>query len=118
MARHKYYETLYILGPNLGEEERTRIDDRLRGIVGGFEGEILRFDKWGEKILTYRINGHRKGIYHLLLYKALPDVVSQIERTLKLMSGEVLRFMTVQVKEETALKRSESAQKQTGEGGA
>lgn len=104
MASPKYYETLYLVRPDLTEEELNKIQERLRGIIANHQGEILKSEKWAERNIAYQIGNYSKGAYHILVYNALPGVVAEVERSLRLFSGDLLRFVTVKVKKETVLR--------------
>jgi len=104
MANPKYYETLYLVRPNLTEEELDKIQGRIHGIIANHGGEILKSEKWAERNMAYTVGNYSKGVYYILVYKALPTVVAEIERSFRLLGGEVLRFMTVKMKKETVLR--------------
>ena len=53
MASPKYYETLYLVRPDLTEEELNKIQERLRGIIANHQGEILKSEKWAERNIAY-----------------------------------------------------------------
>ncbi|HEX3036056.1 MAG TPA: 30S ribosomal protein S18 [Thermodesulfobacteriota bacterium] len=104
MVSPKYYETLYLLRPDLTEDELNKIQERLKGIVTNHQGEVLKSEKWAERNIAYRIGNYSKGVYYVLVYDALPGAVAEIERNLRLLSSDVLRFMTVKVKKDTVLR--------------
>lgn len=104
MASSKYYETLYLVRPDLTEDELNKIQERLRGIIGNHGGEILKSEKWAERNIAYNIGNYSKGVYYILLYTALPSVVAEIEKNLRLLKSDALRFATIKVKKEMALK--------------
>lgn len=90
-----YYETLYLLRPDIKGEELSTIQDKLNKSISSNEGTIVKSDKWTERDLAYTINDYTKGIYYILVYTALPKVVSDIEKHLRFHNNDVLRFMTV-----------------------
>jgi small subunit ribosomal protein S6 len=104
MAKPNFYETLYIVRPDLGEEDTKRVQEKLREIILAHEGEIFKFDKWAERELAYEIRHYTKGIYYIIVYKALPTVVADLETNFRLLNDEVLRFMTVKIKEDAVKK--------------
>jgi small subunit ribosomal protein S6 len=117
MTDLSYYETLYLTRPDLTEDELNKVQGRLKETISNHEGEIFKSQKWAEKNLAYMIEKYNKGVYYILIYKSLPSAVSEIEKNLRFFNSEVLRFMTVRIKEEIALR--ERADSQTGayEGG-
>jgi ribosomal protein S6 len=52
-----------------------------------------------------------------LVYRALPSVVAEIEKNLKFLNTDVLRFMTVKIDEASALKHKSVSETQADQGG-
>jgi small subunit ribosomal protein S6 len=99
-----FYETLYVVRPDLKEEELTKIQTKLDDFVGAHEGEIMKSAKWAERELAYEILDHKRGVYYILVYKAFPTVTRDVEKHLRFYNTDVLRFMTVKITEEAAMK--------------
>jgi small subunit ribosomal protein S6 len=97
-----YYETLYVVRPDLTEEDLAKIQQRLNEAIAANDGEIIKSDKWGQRELAYEIQDHNRGIYHILISKALPGVVADLEKHLRFYNNDVLRFMTVAITEDAA----------------
>jgi small subunit ribosomal protein S6 len=116
MAKPNYYETLYLTRPDLTENELSKVQEKLKEVVSSHEGEIFKSEKWAERDLAYRIGNYTKGVYYIMVYKALPDVVGDIEKNLRFFNSEVLRFMTVKIKENTALREKASSETKIDEG--
>lgn len=104
------YETLYLIRPDIGTEKFTALQEKLNKTIAANQGEIKKNEKWEERNLAYPINKYNKGSYHILIYEALPTVVSDLEKLFNLNKSDVLRFMTTlneeeeqpQVKKETS----------------
>ncbi len=90
------YETLFILSPDLPEAQVRETIDRVRRLVEGMDGQDVELQDWGLRELAYPIRKHPRGTYVLAQYNSRPDVVKELERTLKL-ADEVLRFISVRV---------------------
>ena len=56
MANKKYNETMYIVRPDISEEELTKIQDKIDAAIASNEGEIIKSEKWAERNLAYKIN--------------------------------------------------------------
>jgi small subunit ribosomal protein S6 len=117
MSKSNYYETLYLTRPDLTGDELGKVQGRLKESIAGHEGEIYKSDKWAERDLAYRINNYSKGVYYILVYRALPSVVAEIEKNLKFLNTDVLRFMTVKIDEASALKHKSVSETQADQGG-
>lgn len=88
------YELMFILHPELAEDDRKAIVERVNGIIEKFEGKTERFEDWGRKRLAYQIDKLTQGYYYLYQMVGSPEMVAEISRILKL-SDPVLRQMTV-----------------------
>ena len=97
-----YYETLYVVRPDLAEEDLAKIQQKLTEAIAAHDGEIIKSDKWAQRELAYEIQDHKRGIYHILISKALPGVVADLEKHLRFYNNDVLRFMTVTITEDAA----------------
>lgn len=102
-----YYETVIILKADLSDEGIKETIEKTKGQIEGQGGRILRYEDWGRKRLAYEIKRQGRGAYHLLQYAAPPQVLTEMDRSLKLNEG-VLRFMTLRLKGEPAAKEEKA----------
>lgn len=113
----RHYETIFVINPDLSEEETTGVIDKFTGILTKEGGEILKADLWGRRRLAYMVKKFTKGFYVLLEYGAPADAVTEMERNFKI-DEKVIRFITVK-KGETfdaeALVRAEAEAKARAE---
>lgn len=93
------YETTYILRPNTTNEGVAEVNTRIRGIIEGMGGKIIKVDNWGKRRLAYEVAKERKGIYLYWQYLAQPGVVEETERNLRMLD-HVIRYLTVKVDED------------------
>ena len=77
MARE--YEMMFILQPDLAEEETEKIIGQATEWVTSSGGEVVEVEKIGIRKLAYRIDGHRDGFYVLIRLQAEGDTVKQID---------------------------------------
>lgn len=91
----RYYETIYILAPDISSEEKEAIVKKLRGIVQK-NGKIVKEEDWGKKRLAYPIKHKDYGNYIYMVYNAGEDTVHKLEQEMNLQS-EVLRFLSVKL---------------------
>src|SRR3954469_1398990 len=90
------YETTYILRPNTSNEGVAEVNTRIKGIIEGMGGKIIKVDNWGKRRLAYEVAKERKGIYLYWQYLAQPGVVEETERNLRMLDN-VIRYLTVKV---------------------
>ena len=111
----RYYETLYIIRPDIKEEDLAKIEQRLRDALSAHEGEIIRFDKWAQRELAYEIQDYNRGTYYIIIFKSLPGAVAELEKHLRFYNTDVLRFMTVSITEAAANKEKAAQENKAAE---
>ncbi|MEB3318850.1 MAG: 30S ribosomal protein S6 [Cyanobacteriota bacterium] len=89
-----YYETMYILRPDIPEEEVDSHIAKYRDLVIEAGGEVLDTQMRGKRRLAYPITKHREGIYVQLNHNGDGQQVAPLERAMRL-SEDVIRYLTV-----------------------
>ena len=92
--QHSYYETMYILRPDIAEDEVTNHIDKYNKLLEEFGGTILDSQMRGKRRLAYSIAKHREGIYVQLSHQGDGQHIFKIEKAMRL-SEDVIRYMTV-----------------------
>ena len=92
--QQSYYETMYILRPDIAEEEVTNHIDKYNKLLEEFGGTILDSQMRGKRRLAYQISKHREGIYVQLSHQGDGQHIFKIEKAMRL-SEDVIRYMTV-----------------------
>lgn len=85
------YEFVYILKPDLSEEERTGIVDKIHGALAETKGEIIKVDHWGKRILAYEIDHYSEGYYVLTSFCVDPEQVVKLENRFNI-DENILRY--------------------------
>ncbi len=88
------YETVLISDPDLQDQTRTELFDKVRNIITKENGILLDFDEWGNKKLAYEIKKKLRGYYACLTYGGTGDLVKELERNLRLSDG-IMKYMTI-----------------------
>jgi small subunit ribosomal protein S6 len=104
----RIYEELFILRPDLTDEEMDPFADQLQQVITGAGGTVDKLEKWGKRKLAYRIGKREEGFYILIQFTSGPSVVKELERRLRV-SDLVLKYLTVRIDEK--LKRIEKRKK-------
>ena len=95
MTDHQiYYETMYILRPEIAEDEVNNHIDKYNKLLEELGGKILDSQMRGKRRLAYQIAKHREGIYVQLSHQGDGQHISKIEKAMRL-SEDVIRYMTV-----------------------
>ena len=94
MSETPYYETMYILRPDIPEEEVDSHLKKYSEILEKSETEVLDSQMRGKRRLAYPIAKHKEGIYVQLSHKGNGQQVATLERAMRL-SEDVIRYLTV-----------------------
>lgn len=97
--RTALYETIFILHPELTEEEAEEAVQSLNKILEDRGSETIRIERGGKRRLAYPIRKQRYGYYTLIHFRALPEALLELERTYRL-SDRVLRYISVRYDKE------------------
>ena len=89
-----YYETMYILRPDIAEDEVNNHINKYNKLLEEFGGTILDSQMRGKRRLAYQISKHREGVYVQLSHQGDGQHISKIEKAMRL-SEDVIRYMTV-----------------------
>jgi small subunit ribosomal protein S6 len=90
------YETIFIVRPNIAEDEIDAVINKTSSIIEGDGGIIIKIDKWGLKKLAYLIKKESQGYYVYLDYAGIPASVSEIERIFRI-DDKVLKYLTIKL---------------------
>ena len=104
------YETVVILNPDLKDQARTDLLDRIKNIISKENGILLDLDEWGNKKLAYEIKKKLRGFYVCITYGGTGDLVKELERNLRL-SDDVLKFMTLLLSDDVTVEQLEEEAK-------
>ena len=94
MSDQPYYETMYILRPDIPEEEVDSHLKKYSEILVKSGTEVLDSQMRGKRRLAYTIAKHKEGIYVQLSHKGNGQQVAILERSMRL-SEDVIRYLTV-----------------------
>jgi small subunit ribosomal protein S6 len=94
------YETIYIVKPDLAEEDLKSLTDKVQDVIAGNNGDLKRLEDWGVRKLAYAIKKSPRGRYVYLRYDGVETLVAELERRLRL-DDRILRYLTVKIEKET-----------------
>lgn len=88
------YETMYILRPDLSEEQVDQTVLRYQAFLREQGANILETQHRGKRRLAYEVDRHREGIYIQMNYQEGGHAIAALERSMRL-SDEVIRYLTI-----------------------
>ena len=87
------YEALYILKPDLSEEQTAALVERFKSVVEA-NGTVSEVNEWGKRRLAYPIDDLMEGYYVLMTFTAAAAVPAELDRIFRITDG-VMRSMIV-----------------------
>ncbi len=123
MAEKRVYEVVFIVDPDTGEEDFTRLTETLQHIVSDQGGTITKTENMGRRQLAYRIGRKTDGVFMLFEIEGTGAEIAELERRMRV-SDQVMRYLTVRVDEDRRraeklkARRARKASKKPFAGGA
>lgn len=93
------YEALYIVHPDLPDEEVSATMEKYKQVVEEQGGEVESVNRWEKRHLAYDVKGQREGIYVLMSFKSEAKAATELNRLFKI-GDNVLRHIIVRLDEE------------------
>ena len=90
----KQYETVFIATPVLSDSQMKEAVAKYTEYIKAKGGEIVYEEDWGLKQLAYPIDHKTSGFYHLIEFKADPQVIAKLETQYR-RDERILRYLTV-----------------------
>ena len=88
------YEAVYILKPDLNEEQIAALVERFKSVVEA-NGTVSEVNEWGKRRLAYPIQDLMEGYYVLMTFTAAAAAVpAELDRIFRITDG-VMRSMIV-----------------------
>src|SRR5436305_14556805 len=92
------YEVMFIVRPDMVEEELEKLNPALEAAVTGGKGTVKSVDKMGKRRLAYVVRKFMDGFYILLTVEGSGDMIHELERRLRV-TEPVIKFITVRIDE-------------------
>ena len=88
------YEVLYVLNPNLTEEETQAIVEKFKTLIEQ-NGTVDEMEEWGKRKLAYEINYITEGYYVLVKFTSGPELPAELDRILGITDGVIRSLVTL-----------------------
>jgi small subunit ribosomal protein S6 len=99
MRMQRVYEVMFIVRPDVAEEDVDKLIAGFSTTVTGGGGAVKTVEKMGRRKLAYTVRKFADGNYVLLTIEANGAVVLELERRLRV-TEPVIKFITVRTDEE------------------
>jgi small subunit ribosomal protein S6 len=94
MHMQRTYEVMFIVRPDLAEEDMDKLISNLESNVTGAGGTVKSTEKMGKRRLAYIVRKFQDGFYILMTLEGSGEMVKEIERRLRV-TEQVIKFMSV-----------------------
>ncbi|MBU4343867.1 MAG: 30S ribosomal protein S6 [Proteobacteria bacterium] len=98
------YETIVIIDPDLSNEQRLPIFEKLKDLIAKQDGFLVIVDEWGDKQLAYEIKKRSRGYYVRLDFCGTGALVNEMERFFRI-DDSILKYMTVLLDKDADVER-------------
>ncbi len=93
-----YYETIFIVNPDISQENTEILTDDLVAKIEKVGGRIVKRESWGSRPLSYSIANRKRGNYVLLVTDGEPQALQALEHAISL-EERVIRTLTTRLTE-------------------
>ena len=108
------YETIVIVDPDIGEEQRAPVFDRIRELVPQKGGLVVEFDEWGARKMAYEVKKKKRGYYLRVDYCGTGELVNEMERQFRI-DDRVLKYMTILLEDDVDMEAIQEKMSQASE---
>ncbi len=98
------YETFVIIDPDISQEDRDPVVERVNELITQMDGFLVFEDVWGERKLAYEIRKKTRGDYVRFDYCGSASLVNEIERFFRI-DDRALKYMTVVLDKDVDLEK-------------
>jgi small subunit ribosomal protein S6 len=93
------YEVMFIVRPDLAEEEVDRLISTIESSASAAGLAVKNIERMGKRRLAYLVRKFQEGLYVLLTIEGTGAGIGELERRLRV-TEPVIKFITVRVDEE------------------
>ena len=87
------YEVMYVLNPNLSEEETAALVEKFKTLVEQ-NGTLDEMEEMGKRKLAYDIHYLTEGYYVLAKFTSGPEFPAELDRILGITDGVIRSLIT------------------------
>ncbi len=89
----KKYEIMYIVRPNVSEEELAGVVKKFNDVLTTKTSKVVNVTEMGQRELAYEVKKFRSGYYYVIdVETETDDTIKEFDR-LALISGDIIRHL-------------------------
>jgi len=93
-----YYETIFIVNPDISQENTETLTNDLVAKIEKVGGRIVKRENWGSRPLAYSIANRKRGNYMLLVTDGPAEAIKTLEHAISL-EERIIRSLTTRLDE-------------------
>jgi len=98
--RLRFYETMFIIAPDVSEEERDKLVNKVISIIKERVGGVLEesmgnggVERWGIRKFAYKIKHYTEGDYTIVYFRADGEKLNELEYFYRI-TPQIIRWQT------------------------
>lgn|SRR5574344_548484 len=96
----KHYEIMFIVRPNLSEDEVKKVVKTFSEVITSNEAKITNSTDMGQKELAYEINDYKNGYYYVINLESENDkAINEFDRRAR-NSKDIVRHLITNIDED------------------
>ena len=88
------YELMILFDPNLQDEEKKALLDKIHQTITANKGTIIKTNEWGRRKLAYEIKKFQEALYVLIDFELEPVNIANLESSIRF-EEKILRYLLV-----------------------
>ena len=92
----KNYEGMFIVRPDLNQEELDKIVKTIEKIITSNKGKINDSLNWGKRQLSYKIGRYAEGVYQLVHFQIESTAIKRLKEGYRL-NEDIIRVLITKI---------------------
>ena len=88
------YELMILFDPNLPDEDKTTLLDKIRNTIAANQGKVIKTDQWGKRKLAYPIKKFQEALYVIVYFNLEPGNIANLESSIKF-EERIIRYLLI-----------------------
>ncbi len=88
------YELMILFDPNLQDEEKKSLLDKIHQTITTNKGTIIKINEWGKRKLAYEIKKFQEALYVHIDFELEPDNITNLEGSIRF-EEKIIRYLLV-----------------------
>lgn len=88
------YELAILFDPNLQDEEKKALLDKIHQTINTNQGKIIKIAEWGKRKLAYEIKKFQEALYVVIDFELEPNNITNLENNIRF-EEKIIRYLLV-----------------------